>query len=42
MDPVRLDLTRRLVDAFGLDRDVEVVAAKAAGRLPALLNHVLN
>lgn len=28
MDPVRLVLTRKLVDAFGLDRDVDVVAAK--------------
>lgn len=34
MDPVRLALTMRLVEAFGLDRGpdaVEVVAAKAAG-----------
>ncbi|MBW1602628.1 acetoin utilization protein AcuC [Streptomyces sp. JJ66] len=31
MDPVRLDLTMRLVRAFGLDRRAEVVAAHAAG-----------
>lgn len=39
MDPVRLDLTRRLVDAFGLDRDLEVVAAKAAGESTLRLVH---
>ncbi|MGX1476560.1 UNVERIFIED_CONTAM: acetoin utilization deacetylase AcuC-like enzyme [Streptomyces canus] len=39
MDPVRLDLTRRLVDAFGLDRDVEVVSAKAAGESTLRLVH---
>ncbi|MFI7386129.1 acetoin utilization protein AcuC [Streptomyces sp. NPDC049813] len=39
MDPVRLDLTRRLVGAFGLDRDVEVVAAKAAGESTLRLVH---
>ncbi|MET9495825.1 acetoin utilization protein AcuC [Streptomyces sp. NPDC006552] len=39
MDPVRLDLTRRLVDAFGLDRDVAVVAAKAAGESTLRLVH---
>jgi acetoin utilization protein AcuC len=31
MDPVRLVLTRSLVRAFGLDRDLAVVAAPAAG-----------
>ncbi|MEV6318824.1 acetoin utilization protein AcuC [Streptomyces sp. NPDC051776] len=31
MDPVRLALTMRLVEAFGLDRAVDVVAAKSAG-----------
>ncbi|MEE1931477.1 acetoin utilization protein AcuC [Streptomyces sp. TRM 70351] len=31
MDPVRLALTMRLVESFGLDRRAEVVAAKAAG-----------
>lgn len=31
MDPVRLALTRSLVGALGLDREVRVVAAKAAG-----------
>ncbi|MCX2968937.1 MULTISPECIES: acetoin utilization protein AcuC [Streptomyces] len=31
MDPVRLDLTMRLVRAFGLDRRAEVVAAPSAG-----------
>jgi acetoin utilization protein AcuC len=39
MDPVRLALTRRLVGAFGLDRDVEVVAAKAAGESTLRLVH---
>lgn len=39
MDPVRLALTRRLVDAFGLDREVEVVAAKAAGESTLRLVH---
>ncbi|AZM64599.1 MULTISPECIES: acetoin utilization protein AcuC [unclassified Streptomyces] len=39
MDPVRLDLTRRLVSAFGLDREVEVVAAKAAGESTLRLVH---
>lgn len=39
MDPVRLDLTRRLVSAFGLDRQVEVVAAKAAGESTLRLVH---
>ncbi|MFI5664009.1 acetoin utilization protein AcuC [Streptomyces sp. NPDC051684] len=39
MDPVRLDLTRRLVDAFGLDRELEVVAAKSAGESTLRLVH---
>ncbi|GAA4785176.1 acetoin utilization protein AcuC [Streptomyces ziwulingensis] len=39
MDPVRLDLTRRLVDAFGLDRALDVVAAKAAGESTLKLVH---
>jgi acetoin utilization protein AcuC len=39
MDPVRLALTRGLVGAFGLDRDVEVVAAKPAGESTLRLVH---
>jgi acetoin utilization protein AcuC len=39
MDPVRLALTRRLVDAFGLDRDVDVVSAKPAGESTLRLVH---
>src|SRR6478672_11677631 len=39
MDPVRLALTRGLVGAFGLDRDVDVVAAKAAGESTLRLVH---
>lgn len=39
MDPVRLALTRRLVDAFGLDREVDVVAAKPAGESTLRLVH---
>ncbi|MCH0563111.1 MULTISPECIES: acetoin utilization protein AcuC [unclassified Streptomyces] len=39
MDPVRLALTKRLVDAFGLDRDVDVVAAKPAGESTLRLVH---
>ena len=39
MDPVRLRLTRGLVDAFGLDRDVAVVAAKPAGDSTLRLVH---
>ncbi|MGP4004589.1 acetoin utilization protein AcuC [Streptomyces sp. 8N706] len=39
MDPVRLALTMRLVEAFGLDRAVEVVAAKAAGDSTLRLIH---
>ncbi|MBL1105410.1 acetoin utilization protein AcuC [Streptomyces sp. 5-8] len=39
MDPVRLDLTRRLVGAFGLDRELKVVAAKPAGESTLRLVH---
>ncbi|MER6913256.1 acetoin utilization protein AcuC [Streptomyces sp. NPDC000594] len=39
MDPVRLALTMGLVRAFGLDRDVEVVAAKPAGDSTLRLVH---
>ncbi|OIJ63224.1 acetoin utilization protein AcuC [Streptomyces mangrovisoli] len=39
MDPVRLRLTRGLVDAFGLDREVAVVAAKPAGDSTLRLVH---
>ncbi len=39
MDPVRLDLTRRLVTAFGLDRDLQVVAASTAGESTLRLVH---
>ncbi|CAM5622851.1 Acetoin utilization protein AcuC OS=Streptomyces griseomycini OX=66895 GN=FHS37_007483 PE=3 SV=1 [Streptomyces griseomycini] len=39
MDPVRLALTRSLVRALGLDREVEVVAAKAAGESTLRLVH---
>jgi acetoin utilization protein AcuC len=39
MDPVRLALTRGLVGAFGLDRAVEVAAAKAAGDSTLALVH---
>ncbi|MEV2256858.1 acetoin utilization protein AcuC [Streptomyces sp. NPDC050147] len=39
MDPVRLALTRSLVGAFGLDRDLEVVAAKRAGDSTLRLVH---
>ncbi|GAA0666568.1 acetoin utilization protein AcuC [Streptomyces thermocarboxydovorans] len=39
MDPVRLALTRSLIDALGLDREVEVVAAKAAGESTLRLVH---
>ncbi|MFG3661194.1 acetoin utilization protein AcuC [Streptomyces sp. NPDC047706] len=39
MDPVRLALTRRLVEAFGLDRELDVVAAKAAGESTLRLVH---
>ncbi|MER6706175.1 acetoin utilization protein AcuC [Streptomyces fumanus] len=39
MDPVRLALTRRLIGAFGLDRELDVVAAKAAGESTLRLVH---
>ncbi|MDI3408818.1 acetoin utilization protein AcuC [Streptomyces cavernicola] len=39
MDPVRLALTRGLVSAYGLDRDLEVVAAKPAGESTLRLVH---
>ncbi|KJK35590.1 acetoin utilization protein AcuC [Streptomyces variegatus] len=39
MDPVRLALTRKLVESFGLDREVDVVAAKAAGESTLRLVH---
>ena len=39
MDPVRLALTRSLVSAFGLDRVVDVVAAKPAGDSTLRLVH---
>ncbi|GAB2462439.1 acetoin utilization protein AcuC [Streptomyces incanus] len=39
MDPVRLALTRSLVGALGLDREVTVVAAKTAGESTLRLVH---
>jgi acetoin utilization protein AcuC len=39
MDPIRLELTRRLVGAFGLDREVDVVAAEPAGDSTLQLIH---
>ncbi|MDJ0341910.1 acetoin utilization protein AcuC [Streptomyces sp. H10-C2] len=39
MDPVRLALTMRLVEAFGLDQVVEVTAAPAAGDSTLALVH---
>ncbi|MFH8795835.1 acetoin utilization protein AcuC [Streptomyces sp. NPDC017941] len=39
MDPVRLTLTRSLIDAFGLDRELDVVAAKRAGESTLGLVH---
>lgn len=39
MDPVRLALTMGLVRAFGLDRAVDVVAAKPAGDSTLRLVH---
>ncbi|GAB3644398.1 acetoin utilization protein AcuC [Streptomyces sparsus] len=39
MDPVRLALTMRLVEAFGLDREVAVVAARAAGEATLRMVH---
>ncbi|MBQ0987520.1 acetoin utilization protein AcuC [Streptomyces sp. F63] len=39
MDPVRLALTMRLVEAFGLDRELRVVSAPAAGESTLRLVH---
>lgn len=39
MDPVRLALTKSLIDAFGLDRELDVVAAKRAGESTLGLVH---
>ncbi|RKN09809.1 acetoin utilization protein AcuC [Streptomyces radicis] len=39
MDPVRLTLTMRLVEAFGLDRRIDVVAASPAGDSTLALVH---
>ncbi|MEU1020493.1 acetoin utilization protein AcuC [Streptomyces sp. NPDC005900] len=39
MDPVRLGLTRSLVGAFGLDREMDVVTAKRAGDSTLRLVH---
>ncbi|MFI9720212.1 acetoin utilization protein AcuC [Streptomyces sp. NPDC052396] len=39
MDPVRLALTMRLIEAFGLDREMRVVAAKPAGESTLRLVH---
>ncbi|WP_432095170.1 acetoin utilization protein AcuC [Streptomyces sp. bgisy100] len=39
MDPVRLGLTMRLVEAFGLDRALDVVSAKSAGASTLRLVH---
>ncbi|MFI2620632.1 acetoin utilization protein AcuC [Streptomyces sp. NPDC018584] len=39
MDPVRLGLTRSLVGAFGLDKELDVVAAKRAGDSTLRLVH---
>ena len=39
MDPVRLSLTRSLVEAFGLTRDLRVVAAPPAGESTLRLVH---
>ncbi|RBM17935.1 acetoin utilization protein AcuC [Streptomyces sp. PT12] len=39
MDPVRLTLTMRLVEAFGLDRRIDVVAASPAGDPTLALVH---
>ncbi|MFI2437211.1 acetoin utilization protein AcuC [Streptomyces sp. NPDC018693] len=39
MNPVRLELTRSLVGALGLDREVDVVAAKPAGESTLRLVH---
>lgn len=39
MDPVRLALTRELVRAYGLDREVDVVSARSAGDSTLRLVH---
>ncbi|CAL2074019.1 MULTISPECIES: acetoin utilization protein AcuC [Streptomyces] len=39
MDPVRLALTRKLVGALGVDRELEIVAAKPAGESTLRLVH---
>ncbi|MEU4685365.1 acetoin utilization protein AcuC [Streptomyces xinghaiensis] len=39
MDPVRLALTMRLVEAFGLDRELRVTSARAAGESTLRLVH---
>ncbi|MFI6939069.1 acetoin utilization protein AcuC [Streptomyces sp. NPDC050418] len=39
MDPVRLDLTRKLIGAFGLDQELKVVAAQPAGDSTLQLVH---
>ncbi|NJQ03798.1 acetoin utilization protein AcuC [Streptomyces zingiberis] len=39
MDPVRLALTMKLVEAFGLDRELRVTAARAAGDSTLRLVH---
>lgn len=39
MDPVRLALTRSLIGAFGIDRELDVVAAKPAGDSTLRLVH---
>lgn len=39
MDPVRLDLTMRLVESFGLDRKLTVAGARAAGEATLGLVH---
>lgn len=39
MDPVRLGLTRKLVEAFELDRHMDVVAAQPAGDSTLRLVH---
>ncbi|MGV9790178.1 acetoin utilization protein AcuC [Streptomyces sp. NPDC003435] len=39
MAPVRLELTRKLVAALGLDRELEIVAAKPAGESTLRLVH---
>ncbi|MEU3032492.1 acetoin utilization protein AcuC [Streptomyces incarnatus] len=39
MDPVRLALTRKLIGALGVDRELEIVAAKPAGESTLRLVH---